>query len=114
MWEKIITTIITFVISGLLGYCVAYVKQLKAKVEAKNKNEKAQTEAIKTLLQNSLTNIYYVYSEIGEIPDYAYKNWLNLFNAYKNLGGNDFVDELNEKMKEMKVKITGVGVKFDI
>ena len=96
-----INTIISFIISGVLGYCISYIKNFKHK-------EKAQNEALKTLLQNSLTNIYYVYSEIGEIPDYALKNWVNLLGSYEALDGDDYVHELDVRIRKMKVKVTGV------
>lgn len=108
MLDKALQTIITFIISGALGYCVSRIKDLKARVEKKTKNEKAQNEALKTLLQNSLTNIYYVYSEIGEIPDYALKNWLNLLASYEALDGDDYIHELDTRIKKLEVKATGI------
>lgn len=104
----IINTIITFLVSTTLGYCVSRIKELKAKAEKKSKNELAQNEALKTLLQNSLTNIYYVYSEIGTIPDYALKNWINLLASYEALDGDDYIHELDTRIKKLKVKATGV------
>ena len=96
-----INTIISLVISGALGYCISYIKNYRNK-------EKAQNNALKTLLQNSLTNIYYVYNEVGVIPDYALKNWVNLLSSYEALDGDDYIHELDKRIKKMKVKITGV------
>lgn len=101
MLDKALQTIITIVVSGALGYCVNYIKNFKHK-------EKAQNEALKNLLQNSLTNIYFVYGEIGEIPDYALKNWVNLLSSYEALDGDDYVHELDVRIRKMKVKITGI------
>ena len=62
--DKIISTVITFVISGTLGYCVNVIKTYKS-------NDKTQGEAIKCLLRANIVNQYYVYKKIGEIPFYV-------------------------------------------
>lgn len=108
MKEKIIATVITFVVSGALGYMTSLVKTYKNKLKSKEENEKLQNEALKSLLQAQLTNTYFVYNEIGEIKDYIYRNWKNLFKIYKSLGGNDYVDELAHRMERWK--ITGTGI----
>ena len=108
MIEKIILTIITFLVSSLLGYSLGKIKELRNLIKKKAEKEQAQNEALKCLLQNSLTNIYYVYNEVGELPDYALKNWVNLLKAYEELDGDDYVHELDIRIKKMKVKVTGV------
>jgi len=55
-----------------------------------------------------LTNTYYVYNEIGSIPDYVWRNWLNLFKIYRELGGNDYVDTLKEKMMNWEITKTDI------
>lgn len=75
----------------------------------KNKsNNELQNEALKLLLQNNLTNTAYVYLEIGEIPDYVYRGWLNQFKIYKKLGGNDFIDELHTRMEKLVLSRTDI------
>lgn len=108
MVEKIVLTTITFLVSSLLGYSMGKLKELKSLIKRKEENERAQNDALKTLLQNSLTNIYFVYSEMGEIPDYALKNWINLLASYEALKGDDYIHELDNRIKELKVKITGI------
>jgi len=67
-----------------------------------------QNEALKILLQTSLTNTYFVYQELGSIPDYMLKNWTNLFKIYKRLGGNDYVDTLKKHIAEWEITRTNV------
>lgn len=98
MAQAIISTIITFVVSGLLGYCVGVIKKYKEKSKKEKDNENVQNIALLYLLQSQLTNTFFVYNEIGEISDYVYRNWLNSFKIYKKLGGNDYVDTLKQKM----------------
>jgi hypothetical protein len=78
-------------------------------VELYEKEKDAKTkEALKILLQSNLTNQYFVYEQTGEIKDYQLKSWLNQLNAYENLNGNDYVHELDRRIKKMKIVKTDI------
>lgn len=108
MVTTIISTVITFVVSSILGYCVSAIKNYKKKLKDKTENEEIQNQALLTLLQAQLTNTYFVYNEMGEISDYVLRNWLNLFKIYKQLGGNDYIDTLKQKMDAWVVVKTDI------
>ena len=108
MTQTIINTAITFIISSILGYCVSVIKNYKGKLNQKIENEKVQNIALQTILQSQLTNIYFVYQEIGEIPDYVYKNWLNMLAIYEQLEGDGFIHTLADKMKTWKITKTDI------
>ena len=108
MIEKIITTIITFLLTTMLGYCISSIKNYKEKAKKSKDNEEIQNQALLTLLQNSLTNTFFVYANIGEIPDYVYKNWLNLLKAYESLDGDDYIHTLAKKMAQWKIVKTDI------
>ncbi len=94
-------TIITCIVSAVMGYLINLVKTA-------NKKNKSSDIALRTLLQNTLTNTYFVYEKMEKIPDYIYKNWLNLLSAYEDLGGDDYIHVLAERMKAWEIKHTGV------
>ena len=108
MIEKIITTILTFCLTTALGYCASSIKNYRERIKKGIQNEKVQNQALLTLLQNSLTNTYFVYEKLGEIPDYVYKNWLNLLGAYESLDGDDYIHTLAEKMSKWKIVKTDI------
>lgn len=108
MQHTIINTAITFVVSSILGYCVSVIKGYKKKIEEKSKNENVQNMALLTLLQSQLTNTYFVYSELKQIPDYMFRNWINLLKVYESLGGNDYVHTLEKKMQTWEIVKTDV------
>ena len=108
MLDTIIKTIITVLISSILGYCISTIKQYSKRLKKKNNEESEIKDALKYLIQSNLTNTYFAYQQIGEIPDYVYKNWLNLFRIYKALGGNEFVDTIEEKMRSWSIKPTDI------
>ena len=108
MIQTIINTSISFVVGSILTYCVGRIKHYKTRLKTKEENEHVQNVALLYLLQNQLTTTFYVYNELGEITDYVLKNWINSFKIYKQLGGNDYVDTLKEKMMTWKVVKTDI------
>lgn len=108
MVQTIINTVITFIISGVLGYTVRRAKDYKEKLDDKNAESNLLRTALMTMLQNNLTNTYYVYESVEKIPDYVYKNWTNSFKIYSQLGGNDYVHVLADKMKNWNFEKTDI------
>ena len=100
MIQAIINTVITGIVSALLGYCISLIKNYKKRIEEKENESKILKEAMMTMFQSNLTNTYYVYENQEEIPDYVYKNWLNSLKIYEKLGGDDYIHVLADKMKK--------------
>lgn len=108
MLNQITGTAVTFLVSSSLGYLLSSIKEKKKRID-NNKSEKVEIcEALKYLIQSNLTNTYFAYQQFGEIPDYVYKNWINMFHIYKILGGNEFVDCLSEKMAKWEITRTDI------
>ena len=101
MIEQAIKTIIQFILTGALGYCVSVIKNYKKKTTATNK-------ALKIMLQNNLTNTYFVYSTKKKIPDYVYRNWLNMLDEYEALEGDDYIHTLATKMQSWEIVRTDI------
>lgn len=108
MIQTIINTSISFVVGSILTYCVGRIKHYKKRLKTKEENEQVQNIALQTILQSQLTNVYFVYQEMGEIPDYVYRNWLNMLKIYEQLGGDDYIHTLADRMKEWKIKKTDI------
>lgn len=101
MKEQIIAIIINMVVTGVLGYCIKGLKDYK-------KKSKSTNNALKIMLQNNLTNTYFVYSTKKKIPDYVYKNWLNMLDEYEALEGDDYIHVLSDRMKDWEIVRTDV------
>ena len=108
MVETILKTAISVIVSGALGFCLSKIKDYKRMIKTKEQEKDLLKEAILTMLQSNLTNTDYVYEELGKIPDYVYKNWLNLKKAYEDLGGNEYIHVLDEKMKHWNFEKTDI------
>lgn len=108
MKAQIITIVVNFIVSGLLGYSINVIKNYKKKLKEKENEEQLFKTALMTMLQSNLTNTYFVYSTKKKIMDYVYQNWKNEFKIYKSLGGNEYCDTLNEKMKQWEIVHTDI------
>lgn len=100
MTETIIKTTISFIVTGLLGYLIGQVKNYKKKLKTKEEELGLIKEGLMILFQSNLTNTYYAYDKIGDIPDYVYQSWCNGLNIYERFGGDDYIHTLDAKMKQ--------------
>lgn len=57
----------------------------------------------KCQLRSEMLRIYYHNHQLSEIRQYEYENFVALYEAYKALGGNSFIDEIYEKIKEWEI-----------
>lgn len=108
MANTVINTAITFIVSTILGYALSLIKNYQKEMEKEKNNENIQNQALLMLIQNMLTNTYFVYNEMGKIPDYIYKNWNNLLKIYEKLGGNDYCHTLKAKMDTWEIVKTDI------
>ena len=101
MIEQILKSIISYLVPAVLGFLIAKV------INYRKKNDSIQN-GVKTLLQSNISNTYFLYEPFRKIPDYLYKNVKNEFKAYKQLDGNDYVDDLMYKMKQWEITRTDI------
>lgn len=55
------------------------------------------------LLRSEMLRIYYRHRDTGEIRQYEYENFVCLYDAYKKLKGNSFIDKIYAEVKKFKV-----------
>jgi hypothetical protein len=74
--------------------------------ERKNKisnQEAAEHESVKCLLRSEIVRIYYANREKRELHSFEFDNVSMLYEAYKKMGGNSFVDTIWERMQGWKI-----------
>lgn len=54
-------------------------------------------------LRSDMLRIYYHNCESGEIRQYEYENFVMLYEAYKALKGNSFIDKIYEEVRSWEV-----------
>ena len=69
------------------------------------KNVRAEKEGVQCLLRSRIREIYYHHCDEDRctIREYERQDLDDLYAGYKALGGNHFVDDLYEKMRDWKV-----------
>ena len=55
------------------------------------------------LLRSEMLRIYYHNKDRGEIRQYEYENFVMLYEAYKKLKGNSFIDKIYKEVQKWKV-----------
>lgn len=112
MTKEIVMMIVSFVVTGSLGYCVNVIKNYKNKIkedkENQEKQDNLQNMALLTLLRTNLMHTYFVYNELKQIPDYAYQNFLESLKVYESLGGDGFIHTIAKKMENWDITKTDI------
>ena len=90
----------TIVLPILLGYIVWLLKQQK-------KDRDANSKGTMLLLRVQLIEYHDKYMKLGEIPSYAYENFVEMYNAYHALGGNGMATKMYVEIKEIRLKNGG-------
>lgn len=97
MLNTIITCVITFLVTSIMGYLLGVARSYKTR-------DKKQEEALKCLLRSNITSKYYVYSEIGEVPRYERENVNYMWEQYTSMGGNSYVGTIMKEFNSLPIK----------
>lgn len=84
----------------LLGYIVWLLKEQK-------KDRDANSRGTMLLLRVQLIEYHDKYMEQGDIPSYAYENFVEMYKAYHSLGGNGMITKMYEEIQELHLKKKG-------
>ena len=81
----------------ILGYIVWILKRQK-------RDRDANSKGTMLLLRVQLIEYHDKYMAKGEIPSYAYENFVEMYEAYHRLGGNSMVTKMYEEIRELHLK----------
>ena len=88
-------------ISGAAVVLVAIIEAVAARERKRIKANDALMNGVQALLRREIIAEYNHYSEQRYIPIYGMENVLDMYNAYKALGGNGMVAKLVEALKQL-------------
>ena len=97
-----IVLIIFEVIAGIFAFCnllILFVKPIRERVFNTNKTREGE----RCLLRSEMLRIYYANLERRTIRQYEFENFIKCYDAYKALGGNSFIDEINLEVREWTI-----------
>jgi len=118
MKEQIIKSIISFIVTGGLGYCVSTIKNLKKKKKDRDDLILKKLESLDKRLdrvekdeldemRNDLSNKFYVYDAMDQVEDYLVTSFREKCNKYFDKGGDTWIHPMYDKSFQWKVKVTG-------
>ena len=89
-----LTTIVTLIgeIGVLIGVIVPVIISVRKIADGQ-----------KSLLRSEMLQIYYRNRETGVIHQYEYENFVYLYEAYKALKGNSFIDKIYNEVKTWEI-----------
>lgn len=78
----------------VLGYIVWLLKNQK-------KERDSNSKGTMLLLRVQLIEYHDKYMELGKIPSYAYENFVEMYEAYHELGGNGMITKMYKEIQEL-------------
>lgn len=99
--------------TALIGWVGMMLKEQREKEKARENNIKkdeaeakkirrANSTGIMLVLRYMLKRYHSEYMIQGQMSYSQYQDWLDLYHAYKDLGGNSIADEWNEDIEHLK------------
>jgi len=99
--SSLVIAALTFIIQSLLKDN----KRLRqSRREENEKKESSMQEGVTSLLRVQLIEYHEKYATKGSIPNYAYENWEKMYHAYRGLGGNGMLLQMDEDIRDLEFK----------
>ena len=98
----IISIALPIILSALMSYVVFLLKEQK-------KDRDANAKGTMLLLRVQLIEYHDKYVEEGEIPSYAYDNFVEMYEAYHALGGNGMVTKMYNEIQGLHLQTKNGG-----
>lgn len=76
---------------------------VKKRREEQAEDDANEKESVKCLLRSEIVRIYYANRSRCALYSFEYENVAMLYHAYKEMGGNSFIDRIWEEMSEWEI-----------
>ena len=107
MGKMVLNTIITFIVSGALGYCVNIIKKFKQSEGVLIEEFKDIKESQMADMKSDLTSKFFVYDSMEQVEDYLVLSFREKCERYFKLGGDSWIHPMYDKSYSWKIKQTG-------
>ncbi len=95
--EQLLTQACIGVLTTLSGYMVWLLKGQK-------RDRDANSKGTMLLLRVQLIEYHDRYVALGHIPSYALQNFIEMYEAYHELGGNGMITEMYKEILELEIR----------
>lgn len=100
MFKELLMQTYIIALPIVLGYIVWVLQRQK-------KDKDANSRGTMLLLRVQLIEYHEKYMAQGCIPSYAYENFEEMYDAYRELGGNGMIVKMHEEIHELHFKRKG-------
>lgn len=90
-------TALQIILTALMSYIVWLLKNQK-------KDRDANSKGTMLLLRVQLIEYHDKYMMLGDIPSYAYENFMEMYDAYHALDGNGMITKMMHEIEELHLK----------
>jgi hypothetical protein len=90
----------------LVGILVPLITSNRKTAESYQRTREEQeriAEGQRCLLRKAMLDIYYANYESKSIRQYAYQNFVLMYEAYKALNGNSFIDKIYDEVRSWEI-----------
>lgn len=105
-------------LTAIMGYIIWLLQEQKKQkiADTKERNDRIAKEAEERLanskgtmllLRVQLIEYHDKYMMLGDIPSYAYENFMEMYDAYHALGGNGMITKMMHEIEELHLKKKG-------
>ena len=102
-------TVITSILQGagalvtIVLFTVNCVLAARSRKKKEVDQEEAEHESVRSLLRSEIVRIYYANRERRSLHSFEYENIVKLYEAYKKMGGNSFIDKIWDEIQTWKI-----------
>ncbi len=97
MLKDIVLSVYSVLLPILIGYIIKLLKDQK-------KERDANAKGTMLLLRVQLIEYHDRYVAEGSIPSYAYNNFVDMYNAYHDLGGNGMIEKMKKEIEDVHLE----------
>jgi hypothetical protein len=86
-------------ITTIIATAMLFIRPLKKRAL----EMQAERDGWKCLLRAKMLETYYKNLEAKTVRQYEFENFLHMYNAYKAMGGNSFIDQVHEEVTSWQI-----------
>jgi hypothetical protein len=91
------------IVSGI-GVLVGAFSALWKRIQTVDKRQELVAEGQKCQLRSDMLRTYYKHKDDGKIRQYELENFMLLYEAYKAMNGNSFIEKIYKEVIEWEVE----------
>ena len=90
-------------ITSVAAALAILIKPIRERIFKVKKDNESERDGLRCLLRNEILKIYYRGRDTETLTQYEAENFMHLYEAYTNLGGNSFIIQVHDEIISWKI-----------